>query len=307
MKSGDSMYYQISHQLIETPTLNEVEPAIALYTYEEWQRSQAPASIAHEFYKSYSGVHFCKLESHSTFLAGTLSIPTKHNFKTKKKVLFYFEPYKITFIDDSDFIKNILLRLNEDKFWETPSLEAFFSDFLQVLIANDLVYVEELENRISKLESAAINGDVPHFNHKMMEFRKELLIFHYYYSQLIDLAEVLMENENDYFETDRLNLFQVFIRRVERLQNTILMLREYATQVREEYQAQVDIKQNNTMRILTAVTSIFLPLTLIAGWYGMNFSYMPELTWVYGYPFVIVISIVTIFICLWICKKKKFL
>ena len=60
------------------------------------------------------------------------------------------------------------------------------------------------------------------------------------------------------------------------------------------------------MKILTIVTTIFLPLTLVAGWYGMNFSNMPELSWKYGYPAVIVISLVIVMICLWIMKKKKF-
>ena len=49
-----------------------------------------------------------------------------------------------------------------------------------------------------------------------------------------------------------------------------------------------------------------LPLTLVAGWYGMNFSNMPELSWKYGYPAVIVISLVIVMICLWTMKKKKF-
>ena len=61
------------------------------------------------------------------------------------------------------------------------------------------------------------------------------------------------------------------------------------------------------MRILTVVTTIFLPLTLIAGWYGMNFTYMPELRWKYGYPLVIAISLAIICLSIWICKKKKFL
>lgn len=59
------------------------------------------------------------------------------------------------------------------------------------------------------------------------------------------------------------------------------------------------------MKILTIVTTIFLPLSLVAGWYGMNFAYMPELSWKHGYPAVIVVSALVILICLWIMKKKK--
>jgi magnesium transporter len=67
----------------------------------------------------------------------------------------------------------------------------------------------------------------------------------------------------------------------------------------------MDIQQNRIMALLTIVTSIFLPLTLIAGWYGMNFRYMPELEWEFGYPLVILISIlIVVFSLIWFKKKK---
>ena len=85
------------------------------------------------------------------------------------------------------------------------------------------------------------------------------------------------------------------------------VLREYAMQVQDVYQSEIGIRQNNVMKVLTIVTTVFLPLTLIAGWYGMNFVYMPELKWVYGYPVAIGASILVIIVSLWIFKKKKYL
>ena len=54
--------------------------------------------------------------------------------------------------------------------------------------------------------------------------------------------------------------------------------------MREAYQAQLDYEQNQLMKAFTVLTAIFLPLSLIARWYGMNFS-MPEYQWALGYPF----------------------
>ena len=84
-------------------------------------------------------------------------------------------------------------------------------------------------------------------------------------------------------------------------------MREYAMQVQDVYQSEISIHQNNIMKLLTVVTTVFLPLTLIAGWYGMNFYNMPELSWEYGYLTVSVISILIVMISLWYFKKKKFL
>ena len=71
--------------------------------------------------------------------------------------------------------------------------------------------------------------------------------------------------------------------------------------------SQIEVQQNRVMSILTVVTTIFLPLTLIAGWYGMNFPGMPEFGWKYGYPTVIFISILIIILEILYFKKKKML
>ena len=88
------------------------------------------------------------------------------------------------------------------------------------------------------------------------------------------------------------------------LLNSVMHLREYITQVREAYQAQIDIEQNQIMKVFTVMTSIFLPLTLIVGWYGMNLQ-MPEFSWSFGYPFVIILSVSVILASVIIFKVKR--
>lgn len=67
----------------------------------------------------------------------------------------------------------------------------------------------------------------------------------------------------------------------------------------------MDAQQNRNMQFLTVISTIFFPLTLITGWYGMNFENMPELE--EGYPGVIMLSLVVIAGCIFIFKKKKIL
>ena len=97
-----------------------------------------------------------------------------------------------------------------------------------------------------------------------------------------------------------------FARRVGTLRSETQMLREYATQISGEYQAQVDILQNRVMKLLTIVTTIFLPLSLIVGWYGMNFD-MPELSWEYGYPVIIVVAVAVVVLLVRYFRRKKWL
>jgi magnesium transporter len=84
----------------------------------------------------------------------------------------------------------------------------------------------------------------------------------------------------------------IFIR-LEYLQNTLLGL--------------INIEQNKTIKIFTIVAVVFMPPTLISSIYGMNFKSMPELTWNFGYPFAILLIVVSSMLTLFVFKKKKWL
>ncbi|MBR6273458.1 MAG: LPXTG cell wall anchor domain-containing protein, partial [Lachnospiraceae bacterium] len=92
-----------------------------------------------------------------------------------------------------------------------------------------------------------------------------------------------------------------------RLHDNSASLRDYTMQLRDLYKAQIDVKQNRIMTVLTVVTTIFMPLTLIAGWYGMNFRFMPELEWKWSYPVVIGVCVLIAVGSLLFFKKKKWL
>ena len=128
-----------------------------------------------------------------------------------------------------------------------------------------------------------------------------------HYEQLIDLGQELEENENNFFKQENLRYFRLFLNRMARLYDKSTSIQDYTMQIRDIYKAHLDIKQNRIMTILTVITTIFLPLTLIVGWYGMNFRYMPELEWRWGYPLIIGISILIVVISILYFKKKKWL
>ena len=143
------------------------------------------------------------------------------------------------------------------------------------------------------------------FLHQMSVIRKELNRANRFYAQLSDFASSLLEEAEDLFGSHSKKRLGHFLRKVESLQGETRLLHEYATQISSEYQAQVDIAQNRVMKVLTIVTAIFLPLTLIAGWYGMNFTGMPLLEWRYGYPAVVAVSALVVAGLVWYFKRKK--
>ena len=78
----------------------------------------------------------------------------------------------------------------------------------------------------------------------------------------------------------------------------------HLSELRQHYQITLQEKTNKRLRLLTILSAVFMPLSLIAGIYCMNFQYMPELTWPYSYPVVIFIMIVVTAVLLWIFYRK---
>lgn len=126
-----------------------------------------------------------------------------------------------------------------------------------------------------------------------------------YYEQLEDMGEDLQEGIFTPPDDKISHLFGLFVNRAGRLSADVPMLKEYSMQLREMHQTQVDIRQNPIMKLLTMVTTIFMPLTLITGWYGMNFTRMPELNAPFGYAVICIISLLIIALEFWLFYIKK--
>ena len=248
----------------------------------------------------------CKAEAHRTYLCGTIVTP-RHT-KDRRPISFGYLLTKdqIIICDDAGVAHRMFQRIREENPQLTPNIGGLLYGFLELLIAKDMHHLQELEEMLSQLEEQVLEGGLDNLNHQMTVLRKELTNWGRYYTQLEDMVCEFEENENEFFTDIETRQFHMVEKRIARLKNEAQILREYGLQIRELFQAEIDIRQNRIMKILTIVTTIFLPLTLVAGWYGMNFSNMPELSWKYGYPAVIVISLVIVMICLWTMKKKKF-
>lgn len=302
------MYYKIEKDRMKETSIEnwqEKQDGIALFTSAEWEQAvQIRASYLLE--QKQNSIRFCKLESYADFIFGTFHIPSKGEHDKNLGFAFYILENKLIFIDDTDLVKNSIEKTLSVKLRKGYTVERFLYDFLVSLIEEDVLYLAKLEKKITKMEEGILAGEVEDFNYQMLGLKKEISRLYRYYTQLIDLGERLFESEVNFFGKDDVATFRIFAERADRLQGETQVLREYAMQVQEVYQSEIGIRQNDVMKILTVVTAIFLPLTLIAGWYGMNFINMSELNWEYGYPMVIILSIAIVVLSLWIFKKKKF-
>ena len=252
-------------------------------------------------------INHCRSDAFSDCILGTIKTPTfPYDENSHQTFGFYLGKDEIIFISDNQEINSIFLRLEKHTFGKS-SLVKFFLGVLEYLIRNDSIYLQNIEDELSKLEESLLSTIPQNFYEDILRYRKILSKLHAYYDQLTDLGQDMEENFSGILSPEECALWQVYTNRTERLHNHTERLIEYLLQIRELYQSQLAAQQNKVITFLTVVTTIFLPLTLIAGWYGMNFSNMLAFKWNYGYLAVIILSVIIIVAEIIYFKKKKML
>ena len=202
--------------------------------------------------------------------------------------------------------QSLLEQIRRTKRWRDPCLERFLYDLLELIVSGDLALMEGYEQELDRLEDAILGEEETDLA-RVNDIRSEVRELQIHYEQLIDLVQELEENENGFFRDKKLRYFRLSMNRLDRLRDLSNSLRDHTMQLRDLYHTQLEAKQNRIMTLLTVVTTIFMPLTLITGWYGMNFRYMPELDKPWAYPAVIAVSVLIAAGCLIFFKKKKWM
>lgn len=305
------MYYLIKSTLIEC-TAEEVHKGdyqyVVVLTIDEWKKEEKAFDMGIELDIEPDDIHNTKAEVNYDSLTDTFSVPSRSNISGEDyQYAFALDEKGIVFIDSTGVVEKMVKKIARTKKWKVPCLERFIYDFLELIVTRDLSILEKFEKELDAIEDDMMDSSTETSLARVNEIRSNLRELRIHYDQLIDFGQELQENENNFFKPENTRYFRLFTDRVTRLHDTATSLRDFTMQLRDMYHTQIDVKQNRIMTLLTVVTTIFMPLTLIVGWYGMNFRYMPELETRWGYPVVIIASLLIIIGGLLFFKKKKWL
>jgi magnesium transporter len=167
------------------------------------------------------------------------------------------------------------------------------------LIDNILPTVDKMAEMAEEIEEEAIRGPQQTTLEGILKLKRSTLRIHRIMAPQREVLNRLSRGEFSIIKREAQIFYRDIYDHLVRIEDLNQSIRDGADNAMANYLSSVANRQNETMKVLSMVATIFLPLTLVAGIYGMNFEYMPELTWHWGYFAVLALIGVVILGAIW--------
>jgi magnesium transporter len=178
---------------------------------------------------------------------------------------------------------------------------------LDAVVDNYFVVLEELGERIEFLEEEVVADPVPETLQRAHLLKREMVLLRRSVWPLREAVSSLERSESPLIqESTDLYLRDVYDHTIQVI-DAVETFRDIVSGMLDTYLSSVSNKMNEVMKVLTIIATIFIPLTLVAGIYGMNFRYMPELEWRWGYPAVWLVMVLVSGLMLIYFRKRRWL
>lgn len=157
---------------------------------------------------------------------------------------------------------------------------------MDAVIDNYFEVLEDIGEQIEEVEDEVVHAPSAKTLHTVHSLKRELIFLRRAVWPMRETANSLLRDESHLVSPEtRIYLRDLYDHTVHVI-DTVETLRDIVAGMLDVYLSSVSNKLNQVMKVLTVMSSVFIPLTFVAGVYGMNFQYMPELQWRYGYPAV---------------------
>lgn len=178
---------------------------------------------------------------------------------------------------------------------------------MNFMIQEDIYFLEDYNLRLEGLEEDIFEGKSTGMEQYVITARKDMNTLGNYYLQLSAAGEALQQAVIAQNESQEQALISLFLSRCNQLTSMVESVKDHVSQIWNLRQTKLSDKQNKISTVLTIITTLFLPLTLVTGWYGMNFSNMPMLHNPYGYVIIICVVLCVIAFELHFIRERHWL
>jgi magnesium transporter len=179
---------------------------------------------------------------------------------------------------------------------------------LDMIVDQNFVLIDDFDDEITLIEESLLSFEAtPEILNKIQLFKRRLITVRRYVSPTRELVSRVIKSESSLIKKKTHIYFQDVYDHIIRITELVDMNREVLSSLFDVYMSNISNKMNEVMKILTIFSTIFIPLTFLAGIYGMNFKFMPELKLKWAYPSLWVAFIVIPIIFVIYFRKKKWL
>ncbi len=178
---------------------------------------------------------------------------------------------------------------------------------LDAIVDSYLLTLEKISDQIELLEEELMERPTPQTLDRIHHFKREMILLRKSVWPLRELIGGLTRGEHPLVTQETILFLRDVYDHTIHVIDTVETFRDLLGGMTDLYLSSVSHRMNEVMKVLTLIATIFIPLTFIAGVYGMNFEYMPELQWRWGYPAVWAVMILVGILMVGFFKRKKWL
>ena len=213
--------------------------------------------------------------------------------KSEQVSMVLGENYLISFQEglEGDVFAQVRVRLDNEK----AKLRVMGPDFLlhallDVIVDHYFLVLEQLGDRIEDIEDELIQNPNSATVQRIYQLKRQMLFLHKAVWPLREVVSALQRRDSALIQDSTVIYFRDLYDHTVQVLDTLETLREMLSGMLDIYLSSVSNRLNEVMKVLTIIATIFMPLSFLVGLYGMNFKYMPELEWHYGYLVVLLLS-----------------
>ena len=175
------------------------------------------------------------------------------------------------------------------------------------IVDNYFIILEKLGEKIESLEERLVTNPTGNVLREIHNLKREMLFLRKSVWPLREVISTMAKGESSLIHPSTGIYLRDIYDHTIHVVDTIETFRDMVSGMLDIYLSSMSNRMNAVMKVLTIIATIFMPLTFLAGVYGMNFKHMPELEWKFGYPMIVLVMLIVAVIMLFFFRKKKWL
>lgn len=238
-----------------------------------------------------------------------ITLNVENELKIEHLSILLGENFVITFQEgEGDIFDIVRDRIKNSK----GRIRKYCSDYLthalmDVVIDNYFSILEKLGETIEYLDDNVVENPNEALVQHIQLMKRKLIFLRKSIMPLRELINRLLREETPLIKESTIPYLRDLYDHTIQVVDNIETFRDLVSSILDVYLSSVSNKMNEVMKMLTIIATIFIPLTFIAGIYGMNFEFMPELKYHWGYPMIWVVIIVIFLSMLFYFRRKKWI